>query len=79
MPSWITCEESLRRLDDYLDRRLSDDERDELEAHLAVCTVCAHEYRFEANVVDDVRAKLRRIDVPGDLAAKIAARLARGE
>lgn len=75
-PSRLSCEETFRRLDDYLDRRLDEAERTEVEHHLATCEVCAREYRFEARVIAEVRGKLGRVDVPAGLAERVAKRLA---
>ena len=63
----ITCAEAFRRLDDYLDRELSPTEAAEVEAHLRTCAACAREYSFEASVLNDVRAKVRRVQAPGTL------------
>lgn len=65
--SQITCAEAFRRLDDYLDRELSADEAAEVEAHLRMCAACAREYSFEASVLNDVRAKVRRVQAPDSL------------
>lgn len=67
-----TCQETFRRLDDYLDRRLAADEMQLVREHLEVCAVCASEFRFEADVLTQVRDKLRRIVAPEDLIAKIS-------
>ena len=69
------CEQTFRRLDDYLDRALPADERRFVEEHLAECVRCAREYRFEQDVVDQVRGALRRLDVPADLHRKVADQL----
>ena len=50
-----TCEDAFRRLDDYLDRELTDREIAKIEEHLRYCAVCASEYRFEASVLNCVR------------------------
>ena len=71
----LTCEETFRRLDDYVDRALPAEERRRVEAHLADCVVCAREYRFEQSVIDHLRGALRRLDVPPDLFRKVAAQL----
>jgi anti-sigma factor (TIGR02949 family) len=63
----ITCAEAFRRLDDYLDRELSAHEAAEVEAHLRTCAACAREYSFEASVLNDVRAKVRRVRAPDTL------------
>ena len=75
-PDRFTCEEVFHRLDDYLDRELSADEMRLVREHLDTCAVCAAEHRFESGVINGVRDKLGRIAVPGDLMARIAARLA---
>ncbi len=77
--SRFTCEEVFQRLDDYLDRELAAEEMQLIREHLETCTVCASEHRFESGVLSEVREKLRRIAVPPDLMAKIAARLDEAE
>jgi anti-sigma factor (TIGR02949 family) len=71
----LTCEETFRRLDDYVDRELPPDERQRVEAHLADCLDCAREYRFEQSVIENLRGALRRLDIPPDLSGKVAERL----
>jgi anti-sigma factor (TIGR02949 family) len=72
----FTCEEAFRRLDDYLDRELSAHEMTLVREHLEICAGCAREFRFEASVLTGVRAKLRQIDVPEDLQARVLGALA---
>jgi anti-sigma factor (TIGR02949 family) len=72
-----TCEEMLRRLDDYLDRELSADETRRVEEHLRDCEACVREFGFEASVVKTVRAKLRDVEVPDTLLDRVAMTLAR--
>ena len=71
----MTCESAFRRLDDYLDRQLSPDEMRLVEQHLHICEACTREFAFEASVLDGVRRKLRSLEAPPDLLARIAARL----
>ncbi len=71
----FTCEDTFRRLDDYLDRELSAEEMRLVGQHLDTCAHCMSEFTFEASVINTVRAKLQRIAVPPDLLAKISARL----
>ena len=68
----FTCEETFRRLDDYLDRELSADEMDLLKQHLHTCEACAGEYAFEASVLQTMRAKLQRLQAPVTLRATIS-------
>lgn len=74
-PDRLTCEQAFRRLDDYVDRELSDPERRRVERHLESCVECAREYRFEASLIEGLRAKLERIRVPPRLLADIRVRL----
>ena len=71
-PERYTCEEVLRRLDDYLDRELSEEEARLVKAHLETCAQCASEYGFEASVLEGLRGKLRRIEAPADLRDRVA-------
>ncbi len=70
-PDRYTCEETFRRLDDYLDRALGPAERALVEAHLATCEACASEYRFERGVLDTVRDRLAHLEVPASLKEKM--------
>ena len=69
--SRYTCEEAFRRLDDYLDRELSPEETVLVKEHLEVCAGCAREFDFEASLMKGVRAKLRQIELPATLQARI--------
>ena len=71
----FTCEEAFRRLDDYLDRELAAAEMTRLREHLETCAGCAREFNFEASVLNGVREKLRQIDLPESLQARILAAL----
>ena len=71
----FTCEETFQRLDDYVDRELSPDERRLVEQHLAECEVCAREYRFEMTFIAEVRGKLQRVKAPPQMVERILARL----
>jgi anti-sigma factor (TIGR02949 family) len=70
-----TCEETFRRLDDYLDRRLSPEETRLIEEHLHLCDACSREFVFEASVIEAVREKLRHVAAPPDLIARIIAQI----
>jgi anti-sigma factor (TIGR02949 family) len=70
-----TCEEAFRRLDDFLDRRLSEMEMRLIEEHLEICAACTHEFTFELSVLNGVRRKLRQLSVPPGLLERIAAEI----
>ena len=68
-----TCEEVFRRLNDYLDRELSEAEMTMVKEHLDTCAQCASEHAFEDSVLRELKDKLRRIDLPQSLVDKVAA------
>jgi anti-sigma factor (TIGR02949 family) len=70
-----TCEEAFRRLDDFLDRRLSPEETRLVEEHLQICAACTQEFNFEASVIQGVRRKLRHLEAPADLLGRVLSRL----
>ena len=74
-----TCEEVVRRLNDYLDRELSAAEMAMMKEHLDTCAQCASEHAFEASVLEELKRKLRRIDLPQSLVDKVDAILAGAE
>jgi anti-sigma factor (TIGR02949 family) len=76
-PNRLTCEEVFARLDDYVDRELSTEEIRLVQEHLETCAACASEHRFESNMLDGVRSKLRRIAMPEHLRRTILAALTR--
>ena len=67
----FTCEEAFRRLDDYLDRELGAAEMALVREHLEICAGCAREFTFEESVLRGVRSKLRQIELPESLQARI--------
>jgi anti-sigma factor (TIGR02949 family) len=69
------CEEAFRRLNDFLDRRLSPEEMRIIEEHLEICAWCAREFNYEASVLQGVKRKMRQLDVPPDLVSKILSQL----
>jgi anti-sigma factor (TIGR02949 family) len=72
-----TCEEAFRRLDDFLDRRLSPEETRLVEEHLQICAACTQEFNFEASVITGVRRKLRHLEAPSDLLGRVLSQLPR--
>lgn len=66
-----TCLETVRRLDDYLDRELSPAETIEVERHLETCDGCLKRFQFEGAVLEELRVKLRHVPIPATLAARL--------
>jgi anti-sigma factor (TIGR02949 family) len=75
----MTCAEVFRRLDDFLDRELGPEELRRVQEHLDICLECAREARFESALLDGLRQRLRRIQLPSDLALRVHAELARAQ
>lgn len=69
------CRDTLDQLDSFLDRALSQEERLAVETHLEECSRCACEYRYEESFVREVRQKLKRLQAPPELMAKIRLKL----
>lgn len=74
-PSRFTCEQVFARLDDYVDRELSVEEMRMVHEHLETCAACAGEHQFESTVIAEVRERLRRIELPAGLMARISEKL----
>ena len=74
-PRALDCKHVIRRLWDYLDGRVSEEEREQILAHLAWCNGCASHYRFEEEFITAV-GRLRRSDEEyAGLRSKIVDRL----
>lgn len=69
------CEEAFRLLDDFLDRRLSDDEMRIIQEHLEICAWCTREFNFEASVLHGLKRKLRQIEAPPALLSRVLSQL----
>lgn len=74
-PSRFTCEQVFARLDDYVDRELSAEEMRMVHEHLETCAACAGEHQFESTVISEVRDRLRRIELPAGMMARISEKL----
>jgi anti-sigma factor (TIGR02949 family) len=72
-----TCDEALRRLDDYVDRELATTELRLVREHLETCAACTALFQAEAGKLEQLKSKLRRIAVPADLMARIRHSLGR--
>ena len=77
----LTCRQAFARLEDFLDRARAAEDNMLVRAHLVLCAQCAAEFHFEQRLLDGVRARLARIQVPADLAERIGRALeqVRGE
>jgi RNA polymerase sigma-70 factor (ECF subfamily) len=69
------CARAFAPIDDYTDRELTAAEMAMVRAHLELCALCSTEFSYEGHLIDAVRAKLRRIDVPPSVRTSVARRL----
>jgi len=67
-----TCEQVFQRLDNYIDRELSDDEMKLVQEHIEICAWCAKTYSFEVKVLNSMRDRLQKFRVPSDLLSKVS-------
>jgi len=66
-----SCEEALRRLNDYLDHELSPDERVVVLKHLEICKSCFSRFSFEQSLLVCLREKLTGLRAPDTLRVKL--------
>ena len=62
-----SCEEAIKRLNEYLDHQLTDEERVVVMRHLEICKPCFSRFTFEQNLIVSVRAKLTKLCAPQPL------------
>lgn len=70
-----SCAQVFARLDDYVDRELACDDLEQVEKHLAICAICASEFRIEGKLLHAIRDRVRRIQLPHGLEARVWKRL----
>lgn len=66
------CEKCEQMMQPYLDRVLTEEERQEAETHLDGCAYCRKRYRFEAEFRQFVRLAVSE-PMPPELKAKLSA------
>ena len=73
-----TCNDCIERLDDYVDRELTEAEAVLVKEHLLDCAGCADVFDFEGHLISELKDRLRRIQIPLTLKAKVTEALGRG-
>ncbi len=71
----VTCEETFKRLDDFLDSELDEEEMQLVRAHLKGCDVCSKEYLNGDAILNTVRDKLDAMSIPEGLKQRVFTRL----
>lgn len=72
----VSCEEAVRKFFAYLDRALSGEEVELLEAHLQDCLDCCDRLQFNRQVDGVVKARLADGGVPAGVEERLRRRLA---
>jgi anti-sigma factor (TIGR02949 family) len=70
----ITCEEAVRRLWEYLDGELGDEERAALDEHLSFCRRCCGEAEFAEELRNFLRSSAD-VELPDDVRRRLTSTL----
>lgn len=73
----VSCAEAVTRFFAYLDRALTGEALDELEAHLEACLDCCDKLAFSRQLDAFVKDRLPDRPVPAGLEARVRAAVAR--
>src|SRR5579875_3513258 len=66
-----SCEEAIKRLNDYLDHELSEGERAVVLKHLEICKPCLGRFTFEQTLIISLRQKLTLLKAPDTVRGKL--------
>jgi len=66
-----SCEEALKRLNEYLDHELNESERTVVIKHLEICKPCLSRFTFEQNLIVSIRQKLCGMAAPQPLKERL--------
>jgi anti-sigma factor (TIGR02949 family) len=67
----MSCEECIQKLDQFVDRELSDAEVRELKLHLEFCPPCEERYTFQSDLKRLVRTCMEQDVAPPGLREKL--------
>ena len=73
----MSCEEAIRQFFAYLDRALSGESLEALEAHLQDCFDCCDRLQFSRRVDSAVKARLAKGGLPEGVENRLRERLAK--
>lgn len=77
--SAMTCEQAMRQFFAFLDRALSGEPLENMEAHLEECLSCCDRLAFSRQLDAFVKTRLAEAEAPAELERRIRERLAREE
>jgi len=69
---FYSCDEAVKRLNDYLDHELTADERADVVKHLHLCKPCFERFHFEENLMVSIRTKFQAMNAPTSLRSKLS-------
>ncbi len=68
---YYSCEEAVRRLNEYLDHEMNAEERTVVLRHLEICRSCLTRFSFEQTLVVSLRQKVLLLCAPPSLREKL--------
>jgi len=68
---YYSCEEAIKRLNEYLDHQLTAEERAVVIKHLEICKPCLSRFTFEQTLIVSLRTKLSTLCIPEPLKNKL--------
>ncbi len=72
---FYSCEEAVKRLNEYLDHQMTEDERVIVLKHLEICKPCLRRFTFEQTLIVSLRQKVLHLCAPQPLREKLHALL----
>lgn len=69
---YYSCEEAVKRLNEYLDHQMTDAERVVVMRHLEICRPCLRRFTFEQTLVVSLRQKVAILCVPDAVREKLS-------
>ena len=70
---YYSCEEAVRRLNEYLDHELDPRERADVVKHLAICKPCLERFSFEESLIISIKTKMQKLCAPTGLKSRLSA------
>jgi len=68
---YYSCEEAVKRLNEYLDHEMTPEERVVVLKHLEICRPCLKRFSFEQTLVISLRQKVTLLCIPPSLRDKL--------
>jgi len=69
---YYSCEEAVKKLNEYLDHQMTDAERVVVMRHLEICRPCLRRFTFEQTLVVSLRQKVALLCAPAAVREKLS-------